>query len=442
MTFNHPEGDPERASAEALKLRSALYDRTTGLPTYALLFDRLRDELERRRHVGVVHVEIANLELVESLYGWQVFDRILERLSRALREAIGKALPRETLLGINGVAGDRFVAFILRNDAGRDADHGYLAKVDADLRATLEAAVDGEDFVGLSPRLSFRTGYALLSEDPFYRFERLVYAAVDEARTLSATREQRREQSWGAELKRIIEDAAVTTVFQPVVDLGTREVLGFEALARGPKDSFFEMPKAMFALSLRVGVAVDLDRLCRDTALRNWGRVPGQGKVFLNVLPGSLDDPAWTAGGLEALLGSASLKPENVVIEVSERTADSETERFAAATERLKAGGFGLALDDVGTGYATLATLERVRPDYVKIDVSMVRDIHENLIKQELLSSLVHIGRRLGASVIAEGVESEHEAEALRTAGARYAQGYLFAMPGSTTAALDRGKGH
>jgi len=442
MTCTHPDGDPERTSAESLKLRSVLYDRTTGLPTYTLLFDRLRDELERRRQVGVVHVEIANLKMVESLYGWQVFDRILERLSRALQGVIGKSLPPETLLGINGVAGDRFVAFVLGNDAGGDVDHGYLAKLDADLRATLEAAVDGEDFVGLSPRLSFRTGFALLSEDPFYRFERLVYAAVDEARTLSATREQRREQSWGAELKRIIEDAAVTTVFQPVVDLGTREVLGFEALARGPKDSFFEMPKAMFALSLRVGVAVDLDRLCRDTALRSWGRVPGQGKVFLNVLPGSLDDPAWTAGGLDAVLGSACLKPEDVVVEVSERAADSETERFAAATEKLKAGGYGVALDDVGTGYATLATLERVRPHYVKIDVSMVRDIHENLIKQELLSSLVQIGRRIGASVIAEGVESEPEAETLRSAGARYAQGYLFAVPGSTTTARDRGKGH
>jgi EAL domain-containing protein (putative c-di-GMP-specific phosphodiesterase class I) len=265
---------------------------------------------------------------------------------------------------------------------------------------------------------------------------------VDEARTLSATQKLRRERSWGTELKRIIEDAAVTTVFQPVVDLGTGEVLGFEALARGPKDSFFEMPKAMFALSLRVGVAVDLDRLCRETALRSWGRIPGQGKVFLNVLPGSLDDPAWTSGGLDALLGSASLKPVDVVIEISERAADGEMEWFAAATERLKAGGFGVALDDVGTGYATLATLERVRPHYLKVDVSMVRDIHENLIKQELLTSLVQIGKRLGASVIAEGVESEHEAEALRTAGARYAQGYLFAVPGSKSAAFERGQGH
>ena len=430
MTTTHPEGATDR-SAESLKLRSVLYDRTTGLPTYPLLFDRLRGELENRRHLGVLHVEISNLELVESLYGWQVFDRILARVSEVLQEAVGKELPSLTLLGINGVAGDRFVAFIVETADGREADNDYLAEVDERLRATLDAAFDVEEFVGMSPRLSFRTGHALLAEDPFYRFERQVYRAVDEARTLSARREKRREESWGTELKRIIQDSAVTMVFQPVVDLGTREVLGFEALARGPKDSFFEMPRAMFALSRRVGVAVDLDRLCRDTALRDWGQAAQVGKVFVNVLPSSLDDPAWLNGGVGALLQSASIEPADVVIEVSERAADSEADRFAEVMERIKRQGFGVALDDVGTGYATLTTLEKVRPDYLKLDVSMVRDVHRNLIKQEVLSALVQIAHTIDASVIAEGVESEEEATALREAGARYGQGYLFAAPGS-----------
>ena len=118
-----------------------------------------------------------------------------------------------------------------------------------------------------------------------------------------------------------------------------------------------------------------------------------------------------------------------MVIEVSERSADSELERFAEVTTKLKEHGFGVALDDVGTGYATFATLEKVRPHYLKVDVSMVRDIHRNFIKQELLSSLVQIGRRIDASIIAEGVESEDEAATLQSVGARYAQGYLFAAP-------------
>ena len=142
MTITNPEDTSGSRGAESLKLRSAVYDRTTGLPTYPLLFDRLHDELEHRRHLGVAHIEIANLELVESLYGWQVFDRILARLSDVLQGAIGGVLPPQTLLGINGVAGDRFVAFIIETDRGTEADNDYLTGVDESLRAMLDSAFD------------------------------------------------------------------------------------------------------------------------------------------------------------------------------------------------------------------------------------------------------------------------------------------------------------
>jgi len=440
MTTKKDDEISEKVHTETLKLRSVVYDKTTGLAAFPFLFDQLRSHLDRRRYLGVIHIEITNLDLVESLYGWQVFDRILAKVSGVLQASVGTILPSGALLGINGVAGDHFVAFIPELNKGREVNAQSLSKLALKVCAALDSVLETEEFEGLSPKLAFRAGYSLLSEDPFYRFERRVYAAVEEARTLSSRQEERRERSWGAELKRIIKDAAVSILFQPIVDLETREVYGFEALARGPKDTFFEMPRAMFALSTRVGVAVDLDRLCRDTALKSWGRAAGKGKVFLNVLPGSLADPAWVKGGVGELLEAASIRPEDLVIEVSERAADPEVESFAAVMEKLRAHGFSLALDDVGTGYATLATLEKVQPHYLKVDLSVVRGIHRNLIKQELLSSLVQIARRIGASVIAEGVESEEEAAVLRAAGARYGQGYLFAGPKAMATARLSGK--
>jgi EAL domain-containing protein (putative c-di-GMP-specific phosphodiesterase class I) len=133
--------------------------------------------------------------------------------------------------------------------------------------------------------------------------------------------------------------------------------------------------------------------------------------------------------GVASALRDAGLEPSDLVLEVSERRADADPELFAASARRVREGGFGLALDDVGTGYATLGTLERVRPDFLKMDVSIVRGIHENLIKQEMLASLVHIARRLGAEVVAEGIETAAETATLRAAGARFGQGYLFARP-------------
>jgi EAL domain-containing protein (putative c-di-GMP-specific phosphodiesterase class I)/GGDEF domain-containing protein len=422
-------GDHERN--EFLRLRSALHDRITGLPSYPLLFDALRSALDRRRHLGVLHVDVANLDLVESLYGWQVFDRVLARIADVLRRLPGTELPRGALLAVNGVAGDRIVAFLPENGSGKEVEPADLARMAGATRVCLEQAFDEEEWAGLSPRLAFRVGHALLSEDPFYRFERRVHAAVEEARTLSVRRRRRAETVRGAELRRIIREAEIFSVFQPVVDLATGETIGHEALARGPKDSGFEMPAAMFAMSARLGVGVDLDRLCRRRAVQGSGALgeTGRGKIFLNVLPGSLFDPEWFEESFAGLLSESSLSPRDLVLEVSERGADPDIDRLVSGLEALRDRGFGVALDDVGTGYASLATIEKVRPDYLKVDVSLVRGVDENLIKQELLSSLVHIARRIGAAVVAEGIESEKEAEAIRATGAPLGQGYLFAGP-------------
>jgi len=348
-----------------------------------------------------------------------------------LRRLPGAELPRGALLAVNGVAGDRMVAFIPETASGKEVEPADLARMAGATRVRLEQAFDDEEWAGLSPRLAFRVGHALLSEDPFYRFERRVHAAVEEARTLSERRRRRAETVRGAELRRIIREAEIFSVFQPVVDLATGETVGHEALARGPKGSGFEMPAAMFAMSARLGVAVDLDRLCRRRAVQGSGAIGarGRGKIFLNVLPGSLRDPEWFEDSFAGLLSASSLSPRDLVLEVSERGADPDIDRLVSGLEALRDRGFGVALDDVGTGYASLATIENVRPDYLKVDVSLVRGVDENLIKQELLSSLVHIARRIGAAVVAEGIESAKEADAIRAAGAPLGQGYFFAGP-------------
>jgi len=420
---------PERLRTGYLKLKSVLYDRTTGLPAFPVLFDDLRAMLDDRRELGVVHLELANLEMVESIYGWQVFDRIVARVARLLRESVGRELPESTLLALNGVAGDRFVCFIPEDFDGEAVDNSFLTELGRSVCRVLEAAFDDEAFASLSPRLCFRGGHALLSANPFFRFERCVYNAVDEARSAHERREHLRDLSWGEELTRIIQGTTVETVFQPVLELATREVLGFEALVRGPRDTLFEAPRAMFALADRLGLADELDRMCCEMALRSFCRVAPNGKAFVNVLPGSMNDTAWHRGTLFPLLAELGLEPTELVLEVSERFAQADPEPFASQVEAIRKEGFGLALDDVGTGRAGVAVIERLKPDFLKLDVSLVRNIHQSPIQQDVLVSLAALAERIEASVIAEGVESEAEAETLLAGGARYAQGYLFALP-------------
>ncbi|MDX1387629.1 MAG: GGDEF domain-containing protein, partial [Acidobacteriota bacterium] len=224
MTNHDRESRLDYYRTEFLKLRSALHDRTTDLPAVPALTPQVRKMLDARHHVGVLHVEVANLDVVESLYGWQVFDEVLEVVAEVLRAELAGTLPSGSVLGINGVGGDHFAVFVPEQPSGDEVEMAWLAELATRIRSDLESAFDTDGFTGLSPKLVIETGHALLSEDPFYRFERRIHAAVDEARTHSTRREKLRERSWGEELKRIIRDANVSTVFQPVVDLVTREI--------------------------------------------------------------------------------------------------------------------------------------------------------------------------------------------------------------------------
>jgi EAL domain-containing protein (putative c-di-GMP-specific phosphodiesterase class I) len=411
-----------------LQLKRALYDRATGLPSVPVHFDRLRSMLDARRHLGVVHLEVVDLDMIESIYGWQVFDRVVARIAASLRALVGSFVPDGTLLAVNGVAGDRFVLFLPHGARGRDVDPDELARTAAGVGERVQRELATDEMAGLSPRPWFRAGHALLGINPFFRFERSVYAAIDEARQVPEQREQRREMSWGEELRRIIQQETVETVFQPIVEIESREVLGWEALARGPRDTMFETPRAMFSLSARVGVATELDRLCCEAAIAAFAGGPASGKLFLNTLPGTLGDAGWTEERLLPLLEGFGLEPASVVIEVSERhvVRDDELCQRLAAFRRH---GFAVALDDVGTGTLSRETIERARPDYLKLDGSLVHGLDENLVQQEILSTLLRLARRIGAEVVAEGVERKEEAEALCRAGARFGQGWLFAPP-------------
>ncbi len=412
-----------------LKLRSVLHDRNTGLAAYPVLFDDLRTLLDRRRELGVLHFEIVNLDAVESIYGWQVFDRIVARAARTIRGCLGDELPPESLIAVNGVAGDRLVVFVPEGPGAVEPTPTYLGGVGEEICRRLQAEFEGDEFAGLSPRLWFRSGHALLAENPFFRFERCVYAAVEEARALHGVRERRRELSWGEELQRIISEGRVSVVFQPVLELETGGLLGHEAFVRGPDGSIFESPRSMFALSDRMGLSEELDRVCCETTLPRFSELGCGGKLFLNILPTSLRDERWRRERLPALLQSCSLDRRDVVLEISERCAESDPGPFVVALRGFKEDGFGLALDDVGTGRSGVAAVETLRPDYLKLDVSLVRNIHENLIQQDVLASLVKLADDIDAGLIAEGVEAQAEAATLAHAGARYAQGFLFAPP-------------
>ena len=218
--------------------------------------------------------------------------------------------------------------------------------------------------------------------------------------------------------------ATVRVVYQPVVHYRSRSVFGYEALVRTGEPTL-ATPAARLAAAARLGRMRDVGRLGRASVARDMDTVVAAVRVFVNVHTAELEDP-------ELLSRSAPLSRHaaRVVLEITERASLDVVSDVAAKVETLRRIGFGIAVDDLGAGYAGLTAFAQLLPEVVKIDMSLVRHVEQEPVKRELIRHIAALCSDMGMQVVAEGVESAAERDALVGAGCELMQGYLFARPG------------
>jgi EAL domain-containing protein (putative c-di-GMP-specific phosphodiesterase class I) len=281
----------------------------------------------------------------------------------------------------------------------------------------------------LSGRFRSFVGSARIHADPRRRPERLVYSGIRDARDRVTRQTVRAEIRGAALLQEAINRRDFTPVFQPVIDLVTGEMIGMEALSRGPVGSDFESGEVLFSLAERTELLGPLERVCRDLALEAAADYTAGRKLFMNLSPAAASDPEFLGPRFRDSLASFGLSPESIVLEITERTYVVYEGLFRDVLSRFREQNFGIAVDDVGTGYSSLASLAEIQPDYLKFDHVFVRDLDRRQVKQNLLEALLSFAHKMHTRVIAEGIETREELEALRGLGVEYGQGFLFAAP-------------
>lgn len=231
----------------------------------------------------------------------------------------------------------------------------------------------------------------------------------------------RREQHQA--VSAVLREGRLRTVLQPIVDLVTGEPVGFEALARFDGESP-RPPNLWFALAQEVGLGVELELAAVRSALGQLPAMSGAAYLSLNVSPETA-----TTGEFASLVEDTSAR-DRVVIEVTEHAAILDYPAFNSAVARLRFCGLRYAVDDAGAGFATFSHILSTKPDLVKLDMSLIRDIDRDLSRRALLHGLLYFIEQINATIVAEGVETEEEADALRRLGVPCAQGYYFGRPG------------
>lgn len=421
--------DYYRLKAGYLRFKGALYDRTTGLFAFPFFFDRIRAMLQGKDRIGVVHLELDGLDLIEDRYGWQESDLLRVRVAEILLGLRESVLGAGALLACSGVHGKGFLLFLDESPEGGQVTELRMGTFAEEIGEAVHQGLQSVFSSESAGFLQMKTGSSLLLDLPLTRFERRVYHAVEQARGKPPERDRQERVRRLEELRQILHGESLETYFQPIVRMENRDLLGYEALARGPRNSSFEYPANLFCFSDQVGVSTELDGVCRDRALADaHGLEPGL-KLFLNCLPSAIEGSSLRSEKIWNRMRKSRLSYDSIVFEITERTAIKDFRAFGRGVDLLRKEGYQVAIDDVGTGYSTLQAISEVQPEFLKIDMSLIRNIDQSLIKRGLVSSLVEMGEKIRACVIAEGIERREEMQALLECGVQYGQGYYFARP-------------
>jgi EAL domain-containing protein (putative c-di-GMP-specific phosphodiesterase class I) len=233
-------------------------------------------------------------------------------------------------------------------------------------------------------------------------------------------------------LRRLIQERGVATHFQPIFSARQKAVVGVEALARGVRaDGSLVPPHHLFKMAAEEGLSTVVESLCREAAVESFTRLdarPEELLLFLNLDLSGPSAPEALPEELERLVARRGIAPSSVAVEFLEARLD-DVARFAELAAALRTRGFLVVLDDVGAGHSNLDRIPLFRPDVIKVDRGLITGVDADYYKQETLKSLVGLSRRIGALVVAEGIETEGEAIAALELGVDLLQGFYLSRP-------------
>lgn len=232
------------------------------------------------------------------------------------------------------------------------------------------------------------------------------------------------------ELVYIIKHKRLITHFQPIIDVKNNCLYGYELLSRGLKEDGTIMPPfEMFQLATESDLTFNLDRLARETAIISAARENISEKLFINFLPSVIYNPHVCLKTTIDLIQKYNLNPDQITFEVVESEEIKNTDHLSNILDFYREKGFHIALDDIGSGYSSLNNLSKLDPNYIKVDLEIIRDIDKNNLQQAIFEALVSIAKRSNIKVLAEGVETKEELDFVVSRGADFVQGYYFAKP-------------
>jgi len=329
---------------------------------------------------ALVLIEAGCLERIERRYGGEAYRRSMEGLKALVGELAQDAVPDEQILVTEERSRGDIVVFVF---APRSR-HEFYGMLLPELARTIARELLFRGRRAVYPyhkdALELPIGVAVVLHNPTVKPERLILQAVQDARRDAQLEVGLRDRENSRQLLQVILSGGVKVRYEAIVDINSAQVLGYEALSRGPEGTDISSPRELFRRAEDAGLLYELDCLCRKAALERARQLPSGRTLFLNCLPTAIGDPNLRDEGLRKMLEVFDLR--EAIMEIA--------------------------------------------PDFIKTDLTLVRGIDTDAPRREVVRAINALAVGMGAQVIAEGIETDRELRTLRELGVRYGQGYYF----------------
>jgi len=400
------------------------------IPTFREVEERVGGALREQGGLGVILIDLAPLARIERNFGGGTYQALRAQIDPLILELPGR-FKEGDLLARDERDGDRFFLFVsMKRPDARPFQIAELQVLADKIEETLTPRVGRLTQPYTREPAVLTVGYGVVLFSPLESAERQILRLIEDAANSGEMRMQARRRRERESLVEIIFNYQrnIWTAFQPIVEIQSRTIMGHEGLSRGPRGTDMQPPMALFSLAARLGLTEELERACRRQAFVDWAVFGAPGRLFVNTVPATVRDASFLGRGVLDFLGSA-VSPRNVTLEITERQVIENYGMYREAMHAFLDLGFTFAIDDLGAGYSGLETVATLGASYLKIDMGLVRDVHQKRSSQQIIKAIAEMSSGVGATLIAEGIQTQDEANAILELGIRYGQGYLFARP-------------
>ena len=418
--------------SEKLALLAARHDSLSGLPNRVLLLEELTKELgtAKKSELALIFIDLDGFKAINDAYDHETGDMLIRAVSAGLSSVVaGQGI-------LARLGGDEFAILLSGNDA--------VTRAETIAGNVLTFVKDPFDLDGRLASIGASIGIAEFEDQPLEPAELMrradiaMYDAKDGGRNRwrrfdGALDVKRSEDVIIAnEIRAFIDRGAFEVAYQPMVDSRSHMIIGVEALARWPKSSQRDLtPDHFILVAEEHGLIEELGSLILQIACHGMAQHMAQWqdlRLAVNISPSQINNPNLVAD-IKRIVDEHCIPLTRLDVEFTESVLIGNPRRAKQVVQELQGSGVTVALDDFGRGYASVGYLREYAFDKIKLDRSLTRSISKNIATQQIVQGTILIAKALSACIIAEGVETEEEAQLMRLAGCQQLQGYYFGKP-------------